>query len=202
MEILCRWRDRKGSAGTLAVLKKAYEEANLGHFELVVTEASFGETSAPTFYLFIIKVAVTTFSTLIDFDPKALLTKGMIKVARVRVNVIGQDGVGKTCLVRLLLGQTFEEQLSTCGIDMKNAAVTMMQYHCSADELTEEARETSTEWKLLDQEEFRKKLRRYFQKFVLGEVFFKKNYKQLSLDQSLRGSPAIPIRLLKQIRRR
>ncbi|XP_065835497.1 uncharacterized protein [Oscarella lobularis] len=143
MEILCRWRDRKGSAGTLAVLKKAYEEANLGHFELVVTEASFGET---------------------NFDPKALLTKGMIKVARVRVNVIGQDGVGKTCLVRLLLGQTFEEQLSTCGIDMKNAAVTMMQYHCSADELTEEARETSTEWKLLDQEEFRKKLRRYFQK--------------------------------------
>ena len=96
----------------------------------------------------------------------------MIKVARVCINVIGQDGVGKTCLVKLLLGQEFEEQLSTCGIDMKNA-VTMFQYHCSAEG------GTSTEWKLFDQEEFRKKLQEFFQKFVLQEVFFKSNVERV-----------------------
>ncbi|XP_065835871.1 uncharacterized protein [Oscarella lobularis] len=99
-----------------------------------------------------------------NFDPSALLAAGTVKVARVRVNVIGQGGVGKTCLVRLLLGQKFKEQVSTCGIEMKNAAITMMQYHCSADYLTGKAREGSTKWKLLDDVEYRVKLRQFFQK--------------------------------------
>ena len=73
------------------------------------------------------KPLVRSRSTRLDFDPKALLNEGTVKVARVLVNVIGQDGVGKTCLVKLLLGQKFEEPLSTGGIDMKNAvAITMM----------------------------------------------------------------------------
>ena len=76
-----------------------------------------------------------------------LLVEGMVKVARVRVNVIGQDGVGKTCLVRLLLGEEFKEQSSTCGIDFSKASVTMMKSHSSV------AKGDTFNWRLLSHKE-------------------------------------------------
>ena len=42
IEMLCKWLNREGSAGTLAVLKKAYKEAKLlKQFETAVTEHKF-----------------------------------------------------------------------------------------------------------------------------------------------------------------
>ena len=168
-EFLFRWRRRKGRASSIAALQTAFVNARLGGLFYNISMKVLGQNqlSKNLFSVLFFKLLATTFSALIDFDPKVLLTKGMIKVARVRINVIGQDGVGKTCLVKLLLGQEFEEQLSTCGIDMKNA-VTMFQYHCSADE-----KGTSTKWKLFGQKEFKEKLEAFFKKFVLRKVFFK-----------------------------
>ena len=76
----------------------------------------------------------------------------MVRVARVRLNVIGQDGVGKTCLVRLLFGQKFEEQPSTCGQDHRKA-VTMMKSHAGTD---------TEMWQLLNFEEHKEKLNTTF----------------------------------------
>ena len=82
---------------------------------------------------------------------------GTVKVARVRLNVVGQDGVGKTCLVRLLLGQAFEEHASTCGIDLSKASVTLMKSHCSTIE------GDPTMWQLLSWKEHKEKLNQAFE---------------------------------------
>ncbi|XP_065836779.1 uncharacterized protein [Oscarella lobularis] len=76
----------------------------------------------------------------------------MVKVARVRLNVIGQDGVGKTCLVRLLFGQRFEEQPSTCGLNLSKA-VTMMKSHAGT---------VTGKWQLLNHKEHREQLNNTF----------------------------------------
>ena len=81
---------------------------------------------------------------------------GTVKVARVRLNVVGQDGVGKTCLVRLLLGQAFEEHASTCGIDLSKASVTLMKSHCST------IGGDSTMWQRLSWKEHKEKLNQAF----------------------------------------
>ena len=75
-----------------------------------------------------------------------------MKVARVRLNVIGKDGVGKTCLVRLLFGEKFEEQESTCGLDLRKA-VTMIKSQGGT---------TSGKWQLLTREEHKKTLNEHF----------------------------------------
>ena len=87
---------------------------------------------------------------ILDFrEPRtSRLKKGMVKVARVRLNVIGQDGVGKTCLVRLLFGQKFEEQPSTCGLE-HSKAVTMMKSHAGIE---------TGKWQLLDGKEHKGKV--------------------------------------------
>ena len=79
-----------------------------------------------------------------------------MKVARVRVNVIGQDGVGKTCLVRLLLGEKFEEQASTCGIDFSKASVTMVKSHSSV------AEGDAFQWRLLSHKEHKEMLNQMY----------------------------------------
>ena len=88
------------------------------------------------------------------------LKKGIVKVARVRLNVIGQDGVGKTCLIRLLFGQKFEEQPSTCGQDQKKAAVTMMKSHAGSK---------TGQWQLLNPKEHKKKLNNTFENARINE---------------------------------
>ena len=89
-----------------------------------------------------------------------------MKVARVRLNVIGQDGVGKTCLVRLLFGQKFEEQPSTCGLDLSKA-ITMMKSHAGTD---------TGKWKLLDGEEYKEKLNTTFGNARTDEAGTKRYY--------------------------
>ncbi|XP_065832214.1 uncharacterized protein [Oscarella lobularis] len=85
-----------------------------------------------------------------------MLEEGAVKVARVRVNVIGQDGVGKTCLVRLLLGEKFEEQASTCGIDFSKASVTMVKSHSSV------AEGDAFQWRLLSHKEHKEMLNQMY----------------------------------------
>ena len=91
---------------------------------------------------------------MLDFSESraSRLKKGMVKVARVRLNVIGQDGVGKTCLVRLLFHEKFEEQPSTCGLNLSKA-VTMMKSHAGTD---------TEKWRLLTYEEHKKELNKTF----------------------------------------
>ena len=84
------------------------------------------------------------------------VSRGMATIARVRLNVVGQDGVGKTSLVRLLLGEAFEEQASTCGIDLSKASVTLMKSHCSTIE------GDPTMWQRLSWKEHKEKLNQAF----------------------------------------
>ena len=87
--------------------------------------------------------------------------KGMVRVARVRLNVIGQDGVGKTCLVRLLFGQKFEEQPSTCGLNLSKA-VTMMKSHAGI---------VAGKWQLLNHEEHEEQLNNAFENARTNERY-------------------------------
>ena len=91
---------------------------------------------------------------MLDFSESraSRLKNGMVKVARVRLNVIGQDGVGKTCLVRLLFHEKFEEQPSTCGLNLSKA-VTMMKSHAGID---------TEKWRLLTFEEHKTELDKTF----------------------------------------
>ena len=88
----------------------------------------------------------------------------MVKVARVRLNVIGQDGVGKTCLVRLLFGLKFKEQPSTCGLEHRKA-VTMMKSHAGSE---------SGKWQLLDGREHKEKLNKTFKNARTDEAGIKR----------------------------
>ena len=64
--------------------------------------------------------------------------------------------MGKTCLVRLLLGQAFEEHASTCGIDLSKASVTLMKSHCSTID------GDPTMWQRLSWKEHKEKLNQAF----------------------------------------
>ena len=89
-----------------------------------------------------------------------------MKVARIRLNMIGQDGVGKTCLVRLLFGQKFEEQPSTCGVALTKA-VTMMKSHADTN---------TGKWQLLNCEEHKEKLSKTYRNACTDEAVLKRYF--------------------------